>query len=253
MKLLILEDEPLAAERIKFILKNINPEFQVLDVLESIEEGVSWFKRNSNPDLILMDIHLSDGSCFDLLERINITAPIIFTTAYEEYSLDAHKYMSIDYILKPVKESDLKISIGKLFTMRDHFSAFNAQNQKSKTVRTRFLAKIGNRSHTIPVHDIAFFMAEDKLVFLFDTSGKRYTVNMTMEKIERELDANQFFRINRKYIINCNEVGQIKPYINNRIQIIPKGNHTKEPLIVSREKVSLFKKWADGMLELAEP
>jgi two-component system response regulator LytT len=252
MKVLIIEDEPLAAERLSILLHQYDPEIKILACIESIEECVNWLSTKTLPDVMLMDIHLSDGHCFEIFNQVRVQVPVIFITAYDHYSLKSFKYFSIDYILKPVSAYSLAAALNKFKSMPYCFQANESQTTTEvSTVRLlpykeRFLGKVGSRSFFIETEDIACFVAENKQVTLVDKKGMRYLVNFTMEKLEPLLNPSLFFRVNRKMIIHSKIIEQVKPYFNSRLKVQLKEIKFNEEIIISRERVGQFKKWAEG-------
>jgi DNA-binding LytR/AlgR family response regulator len=253
MEILIVEDESLAQERLQYIINQYDPSIKIVGCVESVEETIKWFATKPHPDLLLMDIHLSDGLSFDVFKKINITKPIIFTTAYDNYAIDAFQLFSIDYILKPITVEALATAINKYkaiastFIPKDYSLLSEQINDNISTnYKTRFLAKVGQRLFFISVGDVACFSADNKIVYLLDKEGNRFVINTTIEKLETQLNPQHFFRINRKIIVNVDAIEQLKPYTNNRLKLQVKGVGQNEELIISRERVSDFKMWADN-------
>ena len=253
MDILIIEDEILAAERLQALIKNYDSGIRILACLDSIEESVQWLQTKTAPDLLLVDIHLSDGHSFEIFKRVTIQKPVIFTTAYDNYALDAFKLFSIDYILKPITAEALGAALNKYKNIANTIAANNysllsdqVKENYASSYKNRFLAKVGQRSFFIQVNEIAYFFADNKIVYLVDTQGNRFIINFTLEKLEPLLDPKDFFRINRKIIINANSIEQIKPYFNNRLKIVLKGIKADEDIIISRERVVDFKVWAEA-------
>ena len=253
MDILIIEDEVLAAERLQLLLKNYDPAINVVANLESIEESVQWLLTKPHPDLLLVDIHLSDGHSFEIFKKVQLQKPVVFTTAFDNYAIDAFQLFSIDYILKPVTAEALASALNKYKSLAGNF--FNANytllNEQAKEnfstkYKNRFLAKVGQRSFFIQANEVAYFMADNKIVYLVDKEGNRFIINFTLEKLEPLLDPHDFFRLNRKIIIQGSVIEQIKPYHNNRMKIILKGIKTDEEMIISRERVGDFKAWAEA-------
>ncbi len=253
MNILIIEDEALAAERLKMLLQQYDPSIKVVGVLESIEETVHWLQTKPAPDLLLMDIHLSDGHCFEIFKQTLIQKPIIFTTAFDHYAINAFQHYSVDYIMKPVTAEALATAINKYKTMAAVFTAPDfkvwpglVNENKSTRYKDRFLAKVGTRTFFIQAEDVAYFAADNKIVSLADKEGNRYIVNYTIEKLEPILDPHHFFRINRKMIIHSKSIEQVKPHFNNRLKLALKNIRTSDEIVISRERVAAFKKWAEG-------
>jgi two-component system response regulator LytT len=250
MKVIIVEDEKLATERLQTLLKTYDPSIEIIACLESIEDTVQYLKNHSHPDLLLLDIHLSDGHSFEIFKQVSYNRPIIFTTAYDEYALDAFKMLSIDYILKPVSGEALATALNKFKSMSLSFSATDlsrvSQGWKDQRYKKRFLGKIGQRLFFIDAEEVAFFQADNKIVYLADKEGNRYIIDHTMERLEEQLDPQHFFRLNRKFIVNISAIQQVKPYYNNRLRLSVKGANQQEEMVISRERVADFKIWADA-------
>lgn len=254
MDVLIIEDEILAAERMQMLVKNYDATINIVGVLESVEEAVQWLNTKPHPDLLLVDIQLADGHSFEIFKKVNIQKPIIFTTAYDQYALDAFQLLSIDYVLKPVTAEAFSNALGKykslsqsknLVNNYDEILQYVKENLTTK-YKSRFLGKIGVRTYFIPVQDVAYFVADNKIVHLVAKDGKKYLKNATIEKIETMVNPQYFFRANRKVIVHIDAIEQIKPYDNNRLSIILKNITASEEIIVSREKVMEFKEWASN-------
>lgn len=250
MRVLIVEDEKPAAERLQALLNEYDPAIAVTGAVESIEEAVLFLNTKKHPDLMLVDIHLSDGHSFDIFKQVSYNNPIIFTTAYDNYVLDAFKLLSIDYILKPVTQEALAMALNKFKSLAASFSSaeFNQAISawEKREHKQRFLGKIGQRLFFIQTENIAFFRADNKIVFLIDKEGTRYVVDYTLERLEQLLDPRQFFRVNRSYLINHSSIKHIKSYFSNRLRLIMDGATPEDEIILSRDRVSEFKTWADS-------
>lgn len=240
MRTLIVEDEPLAAERLIVLLQQLRPNANVVAVIDSISESITWLQENAAPDLILMDIQLSDGASFEIFRKIKTQSPIIFTTAFDSYALDAFKLLSIDYLLKPVSKAAFKQALDKLDWLSGKLTI------TPRTYKSRFLARIGNRSFFIEAAEIAYFSADNKIVYLNAHDGTRYLVDHTLENLEHMLDPRHFFRLNRSIIVQASAIQHIKPYINSRLKLNVKAGSGLDELIVSRERVSAFREWAES-------
>jgi DNA-binding LytR/AlgR family response regulator len=250
MKAIIVEDEPLSAMHLKTLLSKTAPEIVVIKILDSIKSTVNYLQENKNFDLIFLDIHLADGNSFEIFQQIEISKPIIFTTAYDEYAIKAFKVNSIDYLLKPIGLIDLKTAINKYNSQNLNQVSNTSSQQKNilemitKTNKTRFIVKLGENLSSIKIEDIAFFSAEDGIVILTSNDGKRYPIDYTMDVLEGLINQDIFFRINRQMILNINQIQQVQTYFNGRYKI--KLKHIiNDNIIVSRERVSDFKKWLD--------
>ena len=252
MTILIVEDEQLAQERLQLLVKNYDAAINIVGCLESVEETVQWLNTKPHPDLILLDIHLSDGESFEIFKRTTTQKPVIFTTAYENYAIDAFKLFSVDYILKPITAEGLAAALNKYKNLTAAFAPKDYQllmeqvkDNFSVNYKNRFLAKVGQRLFFIAASEVAYFAADNKIVFLIDREGNRFVINNTMEKLETELNPKDFFRLNRKIIIHADAIDQIKPYHSNRLKLQVKGVPLTEEIIISRERVADFKQWAD--------
>ncbi len=253
MNILIIEDEQLAQERLQMLIKAYDPAINIVGCLESVDETVTWLNTRPHPDLILLDIHLSDGQSFEIFKRTQTQKPIIFITAYENYAVDAFRLFSIDYILKPVTSEALAAAINKYKSLSHIFMPADyrllmeqLKDATSNSYRNRFLAKVGQRLFFIAANDVSYFAADNKIVFLIDREGNRFVINNTIEKLETELNPKDFFRLNRKIIVHAEAIEQVKPYHNNRLKLQLKGAPGSEEIIISRDRVAEFKQWADN-------
>lgn len=254
MKILIIEDEALAAERLKNMIMKILPEASVSGILASVEEGVEWFKSYPQPDLILADIQLADGLSFSIFKQFDIQSYVIFVTAYDEYAIEAFKLNSIDYLLKPIEAPKLQKSIEKFLRLKNgshvldklDISALirHLQPGTQTRYRSRFLIKNRQTFLTVNADDILYFFIEDQLLFLMNREGKKYLLEYTMNQLEEMLDPSLFFRINRQMFLSHKAIKTIHPYFNSRLLIDTEPPFTEE-VIVSREKVNAFKQWLE--------
>jgi len=255
MTTLIIEDEKIAAARLQLLLQQCAPGCTVQAVMDSVEESVYWLKNNTAPDFILLDIHLADGSAFDIFRQADATAPVIFTTAYDQYAIDAFKVLSIDYLLKPVTAEALLAAIRKLTLLRqsslpalpDYAQLLQLLQQPPRQqYKTRFVGKVGQKLFFIAAADIAYFCADNKVVYLYAADDNHYIIEHTLEDLESLLDPSQFFRINRSIIVQAGAIDQVRPYINSRLKILFKCGRRPIEAIVSRERVNDFKTWANN-------
>ena len=241
MNAIIIEDEYLAAAELERLLGEVAPEITILTKLDSVSESVKWLKKNK-ADVIFMDIHLGDGQSFDIFEQVEVTAPVIFITAYDEYALKAFKYQGIDYILKPFDKEELQQALNKLESLSPTNTPFPVA---SLTVyQERFLVTVGMKMKSVTVGDVAYFMADGKYLVLFTRDGQNYILDQTISGIETKLNPAQFFKINRKFIISYNSIKEMVKYSNSRIKIVlipvpPAGIEA----IVSSERIQEFKQW----------
>jgi len=253
MKLLIFEDEPLAQQRVQQIISKRRPDWEILGFAQSIAESRDLIKHQENIDLIICDIHLADGECFKIFENQNLKTPIIFLTAYDQHALESFNHYCIDYVLKPLQESRLIQAFEKFEQLCaaekavdfDH-NMIKAVLEKisSKSYKQRFLTKVGNKMLFKDIHEIAYFYAEDKIVYLKEIgSAKKYIVNFSLDELEKTiLDPNQFYRINRSIIVNLEALVEMKSYHNGRLKLVVKSSDDLD-LIVARERVGQFKDW----------
>lgn len=252
MKAVIIEDEPIAVERLRVLIEQVCPDTIIEACLDSVSDAVDWFSSKPQPDIILMDIQLSDGSAFDIFRKVRIEKPVIFITAYDQYALDAFSVLSIDYLLKPISADCLQKAFNKMkMFLGNNSTALNYQELLSmmqverKAYKSRFLARIGNRCFFVAASEIAYCTADDKIVYLVTLDGSRYVVDYTLEALEQILNPVDFFRINRSMIINCSAIQQIKPFLNGRLKLALKTGNIPGEFLVSRERVNSFKTWAE--------
>jgi len=250
MNVLVIENEKPAADKIIRVLNRIDKTMNVLGVVETVEESINRLQERPKPDLILMDIQLDDGLCFEIFEIINVDIPVIFTTAYDEFTLRAFKVNSIDYLLKPIEEESLKSAINKykkLYADNDPFKRdFKLlMNEFRNQYKSRFLIKIGAKYRSVTTGEISHFHILERSVFLSDYQGKDYCVDYTLEQLHSILDPRRFFRINRECIVNIDAITLMYSYSSSRLQLTLKGIEKSDLFVVSRDKVALFKKWID--------
>ncbi|MBK0369193.1 LytR/AlgR family response regulator transcription factor [Flavobacterium agrisoli] len=252
MNVLIIEDEKPAARLLQRKLEKLN--VSVTQLLHSVEESVTWFSQNPQPDLIFLDIQLSDGLSFEIFEKVSIQSAIIFTTAYDEYALKAFKLNSIDYLLKPIDEEELEEAILKYkkwqpITPISHSYAADFEvikkllfNPFEKPFKERFTIKIGSQLKVISISEIECFFSENKGTYIHTFDNRNYLLDATLEMVEQELNPKEFFRISRKFIVSLKAIKEITMYSNSRLKILL-PTYKAEEVIVSREKVSDFKTW----------
>ena len=254
MRVLIIEDELSASKRLKKMIQEIDPAVEFLAELESVEASVKWLSGGKEVDLIFMDIHLADGSSFEIFREIQVETPVIFTTAYDEYAIEAFKVNSVDYLLKPIKKQKLAQSIqkfSKLHRSGEQATQINIEqllstmNHSASEFQKRILIKYGQHLKAIEISESAYFYVESRITFMKTHQGKNYPVDYNLDQLEEILNPNQFFRINRKFIINIDAIGQMYTYSKSRVKIelIPP---TDSETIVSSERSSRFKKWLMG-------
>lgn len=251
MNILIVENEAPAADKIVKLLKKIDKSITILGVVESVEDTINRLQIKPQPDLILMDIQLDDGLCFEIFETIDVDTPVIFTTAYDEYTLKAFKVNSVDYLLKPIDEEALVSALSKFkklyYIDKDPFRRDFRQliNEFRNQYKSRFLIKIGKKYKSVPAKEISHFHVSERNVFLCDYQGKDYGVDYSLEQLQTILDPRKFFRINRECIINIDAIALMYSYSSSRLQLTLKNKETGDLYVVSREKVADFKKWVD--------
>jgi len=254
MRVLIIEDEHLAAERVKDLLGKYDGTISVLAILDSIVSTVQWFKKNPSPDLVFMDIQLADGLSFDIFGKVKIDCPVIFTTAYKEYAIKAFKVNSVDYLLKPIDYEDMKTAIVK-FQQQHYFKKDatlitadileSVKNMLSTQYKNRFVVKVGEHIKSIELENIHYFFSLEKGTYLCTVGNKNYDLDYSLDSITEMLNPQMFFRANRKYIISRQAILDIIVYSNSRLKIRLR-NSDDEKIIISRDKVSVFKSWLDN-------
>src|SRR5215212_6147426 len=245
MNVLIIEDEKPAYECLLSELKAIESDLRVVAAFGCVRDTVQWLNQHPSPDLIFMDVQLSDGPSFNIFKACNVTCPVIFTTAYDKYLTEAFEYNSIDYILKPIDQDKLRGAMKKYKGLQQHFlgnysTIFNSTQEKK---RSRIIVKRGMEFQAIRTEDIVYFFTEHKLVFLVDKDNRKYMAEANnLAELEMELDTNMFYRANRKYIVNANFIRRFKPLERSKISV-ELTLSLDEEIIVSQENSSAFKKW----------
>lgn len=246
MNILIVEDELPAYKRLSKLVNEIMPGARIIGHVDSIQQYKEWLTENNKPDVVFMDIHLADGSAFDLLKQVKIDCPIIFTTAYDQYAMDAFKTASIDYLLKPVKKEDLNEALKKLNRFREIFNEeSHTPNRPTQEYKKRFLVRFGEHIKTLPVTDIAYFYSENKVTFARSFEGRNFPIDNNLDALEHMLDPQDFFRINRQYFISLKSIEEMRAYTKARV-IIKLTPPVKEPPVVSSERAADFKNWLAG-------
>ncbi len=281
IRALLVEDEPLAARRLAGLLQKQAVPFEIIGPAESVAQAVSLLQAGPAPDVLFLDIHLADGLSFELFELVAVTCPVIFTTAYDQYALRAFKVNSVDYLLKPIDEEELRVAVGKLqqrlpagqgadFGIKSSVSstkpapetaaipALDAatlatliqqlrQPAPAASHKSQFVVRVGEHLKVVPVEQVAYFFSLEKTTLLQSTDGRKYVVDYSMEQLENLLDPTRFFRLNRAYLAQQSAIHDIIHYTNSRLQTIlkPAPPESEGPILVSREKVSVFKNWLD--------
>jgi DNA-binding LytR/AlgR family response regulator len=253
MKALIIEDEPHARAELKRLLANVAPHIQIAAELDSVTDSCAFLSSGKPFDLVFADIQLSDGLSFDIFNRITVTQPVIFTTAYNEFAIKAFELNSIDYLLKPIEEKLLLKAIEKLERIRESYATqplvLYAEKLKEllsgkKEYKSRFITKIGDQFKYITTEEIAYFSADNNTIYAVTKQQQRAIIDYKMEELDHLLDPKMFFRVNRGVIIHIGSISKVHKYFNSRlnIEVLPK---TEEPILVSRLKVEDFLKWMD--------
>ena len=249
MNIIIIEDEKPSARRLVRMLKEMDIEAQAM--LHSVAESIKWLSTHEHPELILLDIQLSDGLSFEIFEKIKVNSAIIFTTAYDEYALKAFKLNSIDYLLKPIDQEELEFAITKFRKNKPEQGELKMDleqikklliNPLNKNYKERFTIKIGQHLKIIPTEEIECFYSENKGTYIFTSENRDYLIDSTLEHLELDLDPTLFFRVSRKFYININAIKDIISFSNSRLKLIL-NNFSECEIIVSREKVKNFKIW----------
>ncbi|MBL7941296.1 MAG: response regulator transcription factor [Flavobacteriales bacterium] len=251
MKVVIIEDEQPAVRRLQRLIGEVRPGTDILSVMDSVADAVEYFTSQPAPDLVFLDIHLADGLSFEIFGQVKLASPVIFTTAYDHYAVRAFKVNSVDYLLKPVDETELRNAFEKLESFRqlppsiDLAAIIGKISPTSRTYRKRYLVRPAGRIAFVNVEDIAYFFSDDGRSFLVTKAGDRFLLDLTMEEIESELDPQSFFRINRAMMVSLGSIKKIEPHFNNRysLELAPPF---EEEVMVSRQRGSEFKSWLDS-------
>ena len=249
MKVLIIEDETLAAEKLEGLMLVTEPGIEVVGKQQSVIGSINWLHSNPSPDLIFMDIQLDDGICFEIFDAIRINTPIIFTTAYDTYAIRAFEVNSVDYLLKPIEKESLRKALQKYNSLyKENSIASQPLRELSakliKSFKARFFVKTGNHFQSVPVDDVQCFYIWERAVFLKAKDAKNYSLDYSLDQVQKLVDPEKFFRINRNYLVHIAAIQDIYNYSSSRLGI--KINHVNHlDLVVSREKVGDFKKWLD--------
>ncbi len=251
MKLLIIEDEPASAQRLKKMTEEIEPGIIVLDILDSISASVDWFKSHTEPDLVLSDIHLADGLSFEIFRQVNLACPVIFTTAYDQYAIQAFKLNSIDYLLKPIKKTELTESLRKFRKLAPATPQFDLAQlsallgKQEKEYLKRIVIRLGQQIKVVEIKDLAYFYIDEKIVFGVSFAKDRYPMDLSLDQLEKQLDPERFFRINRGFIISLESIETMITYSKARIKIKLKPPCELES-ITSTERSAEFREWLRG-------
>ena len=249
MNIIIIEDEKPAARLLQRKVEKLG--LQITTLLHSVEESIHWFQNNAHPDLIFLDIQLSDGLSFEIFEHIEINSAVIFTTTYDEYALRAFKLNSIDYLLKPIDEEDLETAVNKFKARNNSAPSLSLDfemikkmlvNPIDRTFKKRFTIKMGQQLKMINIDEVECFFSENKGTYLHTFENRNYLLDSTLEQLETELDPQNFFRVSRKFIIPMKGIKEIQLHSNSRLKVIL-PSYKEDEVIVSREKVTDFKNW----------
>lgn len=250
MRAVIIEDEEFASKRLGQLIRELSPEIEIVGNLTSVENSVSWFSKNTLPDLIFLDIQLNDGYGFDVLDHLQEHPPVIFTTAYNEYAIRGFKYNGVDYLLKPIVKDELKKALEKFhknstkngISPMGHLEHLKQIFQKE--YKHRFMVKVGNQFRSFDVGEIAYFKSHEGLIYLYTHTNQSFPIEYSIDQLEEILNPVQFFRINRKFMVSVKAVIEIHSYFNSRLllKLLPKE---ESQVIVSRERTTNFKRWLD--------
>ncbi|MGK7394904.1 MAG: LytR/AlgR family response regulator transcription factor [Candidatus Cyclobacteriaceae bacterium M3_2C_046] len=248
IRTVIIEDEPLAAERLEKMIRETAPELEIVATIGSVKKALGWFARYT-ADLIFLDIQLSDGLSFSIFDHYQLKVPVIFTTAYDQYAIKAFQLNSVDYLLKPIRQSELRQSLDKLNSLRtayaiDFSDLMDTIKNQQPAYKRRFLLQFGETIKKVEASEIAYFFALDKGVFMRTFSGQTFPVDSTLDKLELQMDPLRYFRINRKYMINIESINKMVAYSRGRIKLYlkPDPGHLDDP-VVSIERSADFKNW----------
>ena len=255
MRVLILEDETLAADKLEKLLSEVGENIEVIARLKSIEAGKEWFAENEHPDLILSDIRLLDGLSFELFKTLDIDKPVIFTTAYDQYAIKAFEVNSVDYLLKPIQKDKLEVAIKKYHSHNDqntpepvsapgYAELMELLQSKQKEYKSRFMIRTGQKIVAVPVDKIAYFFSQNKLTYIVAFDGKKYPFDQTLEVLDHQLDPKLFFRVNRQYIVKFESIAEIHPHFKGRMKI-NLSPEADDEIVISADKTPEFKQWLD--------
>lgn len=250
MRILIIEDETLLARHLKNLVTEIEPSAKTEAVINSVTSAVQWLKQNEQPDLILMDIELADGQSFEIFEQMEVKSPVIFTTAYDEYALKAFKVNSVDYLLKPIKEDDLKRALNKLKTLQHtpqaHENIYRMMEElrrsQAASYRDRILIKKGQKMIPVEISETALFFSMNAVCFLVTKNKQKYVIDYSLDELQQTLDPKKFFRVNRQYVLSHDVITALHNWFNGKLKVevnVP----VEEAIVVSRDKASLLKEW----------
>jgi DNA-binding LytR/AlgR family response regulator len=249
MNVLIVEDEGIAAERLIALIRQLEPTISVVGEVDSVKSAVRWIQGNAAPDLAFFDIQLADGHSFEIFEQVQVSCPIIFTTAYDQYAIQAFKVNSIDYLLKPIKKDDLARALQKFKSttqplQSDMAALLALMQQQTQRYKERFVIKVGEHLKQVNTPDVALFFSAEKATYAQTFTGQRHLLDHTLDQVESMVNPTDFFRISRKYVVNLKAITDIIAFTNSRLKLrLP--NYAEEDVIVARERVGDFKAWLD--------
>ncbi|GGH64030.1 two-component system LytT family response regulator [Filimonas zeae] len=251
MRVVIIEDERPNILRLKKLLAEIDATIEVVATLDTVTGSVAWFQENEAPDVALMDIRIADGLSFDIFPKVHVPCPVIFTTAYDEYAVRAFKVNSLDYLLKPVEKDDLQQALAKVNVAKEPQDAnvlvqqlLELVNKKQPAYRTRFMIPFRDGYKTVNVSEVDFIHYSHTITYLVLKDGNQLPISLTMEELEEQLNPEEFFRVNRQHIIHAGSIDSIQNYSGSKLRIVLKRDPQRE-IMVSREKVPVFKEWLD--------
>lgn len=253
MRIFLIEDEPLALERLSTMIREIDHEAEICGDADSVETALHWLTANAAPDVIFTDVQLADGTCFDLFSKFKPNCPVVFITAFNHYAIEAFKVNAQDYLLKPLKKQELVEAYNKVINQKvpglkeiDYARLAQAILQEEQKFDRRYLIRFGEQVRSVQSDEIAYIYTTQKAVFLVLFSGKEYPMDKTMDQLEKELDPKKFFRINRQFILNMKSIGNMHVVSKSRVQIDLNPPFKGDDVIVSTEKSPLFKEWLGG-------
>jgi two-component system LytT family response regulator len=252
IKILIVEDEESSVKRLIKELKNLAVEFEVQAVLNSVQSVLEWVQAGYEADLVFMDIHITDGLSFEIFKHTNLSIPVIFTTAYDEYALQAFKVKGLDYLLKPIDPLELEKAINHFLASYKDLGRQNLMHQlisiakdyKTNSYRSSFLVDFKQKMHLVDVSDVAYFYVKERGLFLRKKDQKEYVIEFFLDELEKQLDPTLFYRANRQYIVARSVIEEIEPYFTGRL-LLKVNPEPASPILISKEKASDFKRWAD--------
>lgn len=247
MRTLIIEDEKPAADKLKKAIQKTGMGIEIIAQLDSVQSAIQWLRTQEQPELVFMDIELSDGLCFKIFETVSVPCPIIFTTAYDEYWQEAFELNSIDYLLKPVKQEKLDAALKKYDTLKQYFASNFQQLMQTKqsnlpAYKKRFLVKRGSDYISVKTEDISYFYATHKLVCMVNKKAEKFILDISLSDIEKQIDPVTFYRINRKYLVNMSAIKRIRSYPKSKLEVEVEPSVNDE-IIISQENVAAFKDW----------